>query len=146
NWRWDATANDGAGAFVKEYTGMLSVVADLDGVVGGNGRRSMEIVTGRTAYTTTGGIFWEADPALPDGFPAIGDFDLDGRPEVVVSANGTVRIHDGQTGVVVWGPITIEGATLGSSGGRIGPPTVADFDGDGVPEIGVAGANQYVAL
>ena len=121
------------------YTGLLSVVADTDGVAG------QEIVTGRTVYKHDGSVLWEADALLPDGFPAIGDFDLDGVPEVVVSANGSVRIHDGATGVVLWGPVSVEGAG-GAAGGRIGPPTVADFDGDGVPEIGVAGSNQYVAL
>jgi hypothetical protein len=31
-------------------------------------------------------------------------------------------------------------------GGRGGPPTIADFDNDGLPEIGVAGAYRYVVL
>ncbi len=140
NWRSGSASN-------TTYTGMLSIVADLDGAADGPaGARTQEIVTGRTAYTHTGDVVWEASAGLPDGFPAIGDFDLDGLPEVVVSANSTVRIHDGQTGVLVWGPVDIEGETPGSTGGRLGPPTVADFDGDGTPEIGVAGANQYVAL
>jgi hypothetical protein len=139
NWFNGLPAND-------LYTGTLSVVADLDGVVDGtSGQLTQEVVTGRTAYSHNGGVLWEADPALPDGFPAIGDFNDDGAPDVVVSANGTVRIQDGLDGVVIWGPVAIESAG-GGAGGRIGPPTVADFDGDGTPEIGVAGRNQYVAL
>lgn len=37
----------------------------------------------------------------------------------------------------MFGPVALPG------GGRGGPPTVADFDGDGLPEIGVAGAGSY---
>jgi hypothetical protein len=122
------------------YTGPLSVVADLDGVDDPIlNRKTLEVVTGRTAYRHDGAVLWEADAALPDGFPAIGDFDGDGKPEVVVSANGTVRIHNGQTGAVVWGPVNL-------AAGRIGAPTIADFTGDGIPEIGVAGRSAYFAL
>jgi len=39
-------------------------------------------------------------------------------------------------GTIAYGPITVPGA-----GG--GNPTVADYDGDGVPEIGVAGLDYY---
>ena len=128
------------------YAGQLSIVADVDVVSDGTtGLFTQEIVTGRTVYTHTGGVLWEADASLPDGFPAVGDFDEDGFPEVVVAAYGSVRIHDGSTGVVVWGPVEIEGQN-GVGGGRLGPPTVANFDGVGGPEIGIAGASQYVAL
>jgi hypothetical protein len=50
---------------------------------------------------------------------------------------GAVSIRRGNDGTMVWGPITLPG------GGRGGPPTVADFDGDGLPEIGVAGSVAY---
>ncbi len=123
------------------YTGTLSLVADLTN----DGQSRQHIVTGRTAYNFDGTLLWEADASLPDGFPAVGDFDLDGTPEVVVSANGTVRIHNGATGAVVWGPVTIENS-VGVKAGRVGPPTIADFDGNGTPEIGVASKDQYVAL
>ncbi len=128
------------------YTGTLSVAADLDG--GG----TQEVVTGITAYQSDGSVLWEASDTwgggepLPDGFPAVGDFDGDAAPEVVVSANGTVRVHDGASGEVVWGPVEITDGDGTTGEGRIGPPTVADFNGDDVPEVGVAGANQYVTL
>ena len=119
------------------YTGTLSVVADLDDASLG-GRKTQEIVTGTTAYTYDGTVLWQAPAALPDGFPAVADFDGDGAPEVVVSARGSVRIHNGRTGTVIW--------SVDIPQGRIGPPTVADFDGDGDLEIGVAGKETYSAL
>jgi hypothetical protein len=139
NWRSGSSAN-------TTYTGMLSAVADLDGAADGSGgARSQELVSGRTAYKHDGTLLWEAEPGLPDGFVAIADFNDDDLPDVVVSANGTVRIQDGSDGALIWGPVTIEGIG-GGGGGRVGPPTVADFNGDGDPEIGVAGASQYVTL
>lgn len=133
NWRNGNSTN-------TNYTGPLSLAADLDGTNDPVlNRKTLEVVTGRTAYRHDGTVLWEADATLPDGFPAIGDFDLDGNPEVVVVANGGVRIHDGGTGALVWGPVAL-------GAGRAGAPTVADFTGDGVPEIGVAAASAYFAL
>lgn len=120
------------------YTGTLSVVADLDRQTNSAGLFEQEVVTGRTAYRANGTLMWEAAAALPDGFPAVADFDGDGAPEVVVSSRGSVRIHDGSNGAVRW---SVDVPT-----GRLGPPTVADFNGDGDLEIGVAGKNEYVAL
>src|SRR5207249_2276454 len=62
-----------------------------------------------------------------------------GQPEVVVVRLGTVRVQT-VTGDVVFGPIAIPG------GGRGGPPTVADFDGDGRPEIATAALQRYAVF
>ena len=35
------------------------------------------------------------------------------------------------------------GGSAGSGGGAGGPPNIADFDGDGIPDIGTAGGNNY---
>lgn len=120
------------------YTGTLSVVADLDRLPNANNLYEQEVVTGRTAYRADGTVMWEAPLAMRDGFPAIADFDNDGNPEVVVSSRGSVRIHNGRTGAVLW--------SVDVPSGRLGAPTVADFDGDGDLEIGVAGKDSYVAL
>ena len=120
------------------YTGMLSVVADLDRITDASGRYTQEVVTGRTAYRADGSILWEAPLSMQDGFPAVADFDNDQLPEVVVSSRGTVRIHNGRTGAVMW--------SVAVPSGRLGAPTVADFNGDGTLEIGVAGRDEYVAL
>lgn len=79
-----------------------------------------------------------------DGHTAVADFGPftssvvsdPGIPEIAVVSSGHVRIDtiDGRT---VFGPVALPG------GGTGGPPTVADFDGDGVAEIAAAGATAY---
>ncbi len=142
NWATINGADYGTPPTSLSYGGMLSVVADLDlkREPGLNNRYSQEVVTGRAAYTYDGKLLWQSPAGMPDGYPAIGDFNNDGYPEVVIASRGRVRIQDGQTGQLLWGPVEIPGS------GRIGAPTIADFDGDGYPEIGVAGSNRYVAL
>jgi hypothetical protein len=51
-----------------------------------------------------------------------------------------LRIVDGATGALKLGPAAIPGTGSG------GPPTVADFDGDKKPEIGVAMATYYAVM
>ncbi len=157
---WDQGGN-GAGSTLGSnagYIGGISAVADLDG----DGRP--EIVSGKQAWK----VAWTAGPPStatvtaywtytgPDGYPAIADLDNDGDPEVVLTAVGQVHVLDGRTGLLWCGrdptgaacvlpalrtqPINIPGGTAQNRGG---PPTIADFDGDGRPEIGVAGGHSY---
>jgi len=125
--RWTGTAG---AAWNGE--GSLPLVADV------NMDGSPDVVAGNTVYRADGTILWNK-PAIGDGFNAVGNFDADPLPEIVLVSSGTVRLleHDG---TVKWGPVPIPG------GGWGGAPTVADVDGDGLPEIGVAGATRYVVL
>jgi FG-GAP-like repeat len=162
---WDEGGGGGGGAYGTNttYTGGISAVADLDG------DSAPEIVSGRNAWQ----VDWQpgtnpGDPpavtvtpywtyAGPDGYPAVADFNSDGTPEVVVVGSGEVAVLNGQTGTLWCGvdptdavcqadpaqrtqPILIPG---GASLNQGGPPTVADFDADGRPEIGVAGGYAY---
>lgn len=68
-------------------------------------------------------------------------------PEIVTVTTGTsslgkLRILSNQ-GKILWERPLVDCATPNSNGNRGGPPTIADFDGDGYPEIGVAGACYY---
>ncbi len=84
-------------------------------------------------------VYWQL--SMDDGYPAVGNFDADDEPEIVVVARGFVRPHE-HDGTVIWGPVALPGT--GDEAG--GAPTVADFDADGLPEIGVAGSTQYAVF
>jgi hypothetical protein len=94
--------------------------------------------------------------ALPntqkDGFCAIADIlgtdpvaapspqnPLDGKPEVIVIAEGYLTIFEGETGI-------LRRFTDLKSGNDGGAPNVDDFDGDGFPEIGSAFGSAYQML
>ena len=141
---------------------------DLGGTTGGTGLRSAtsaivdldldgipEIIAGPTAYRLVGGQLikvWQRN-GLPDGYVAVGNFDDDPFPEIVIAAEGRIYMlnHDGSD-AEVWnppthGPVTTPGANQGGAGpaeGQSGPPLIADVDGDGVPEIGIAKAANYI--
>ncbi len=125
--------------------GENTVVADLnqDGLD--------EVIDASHAITANpamlgGTPLWTASNGLLSGFIAVADIlpEIPG-PEVVNIRSGFFLL-DGQTGAVLIGPggsvaagnFPIPGAGIG------GAPTVADFDGDGLPEVSTAGSAAYV--
>ena len=154
---WDQAGDGASFGSNGTYRGGISAVVDL------TGDGYPEIVSGRHAWSVdwqvVGGepqvnvtMLWDA--GAPDGYPAVADVDLDGNPEVILVGSGTVRILEGETGELWCGldptealcnlnPALRTQPVAIPAGGRGGPPTVADFDGDGRPEIAAAGGGSY---
>ncbi len=132
-----------------------TTAADLDG----DGK--LEIVGGNVAYRYDGSVFYDRTADLDDGYPAIGDLDLDGVPEIVVVQSAfSPTPYQGNhwlralraNGQDYWGPVDINQANTpaadlasGAVGGG-GPATIANFDDDPYPEIALAGAYAYVVF
>jgi hypothetical protein len=141
------------------------VVSDIDA------DGALDVVTSSQGLHADGSLFVDTNLANVGDFygtqdwkspwPAVADFDKDGKPEVVVvdNLNHTVsvwRYDAAQPGsfAVVRSPVDING-TLSPSlcpmnswgythGG--GPPTIADFNGDGTPDVAMAGGVGYAVF
>jgi len=124
--------------------GVFAVVADVDA----DGRA--EHVQGNGVWEWSGGT-WVAESWSSGGtaaghvaiadfgpFPGTNDWPAS-APEVAVVTSGQVRVQT-LDGTLVFGPVPIPG------GGNGGPPTIADFDGDGEREVSTAGATNYVVM
>jgi hypothetical protein len=128
------------------------VVSDIDG------DGALDIVTSSQGFHADGKLF--VDTGVGGNWPAIGDFDKDGKPEIVAvyTASHTASFwhYDAaqaakfswvRQGVDINGTLAqhCDPASAGYTTGG-GPPTVADFDGDGVPDVALAGGIGYSVL
>ncbi|AKT38660.1 FG-GAP repeat domain-containing protein [Chondromyces crocatus] len=148
--KWKGTGGVGINAFL----GPVSTVGDPD--LDGN----LNVLAGNTMYAIDGTPLWTYDfpvasssancgapNAYPcDGFTAVGNFDDDDYGEIVIVRAGVIYIlnHDGTPLEVGGAPVRIDIPRVNCTLNEGGPPTIADFDGDGDAEIGVAGADYYV--
>ncbi|MCB0969268.1 MAG: VCBS repeat-containing protein, partial [Ilumatobacter sp.] len=125
---------------------------------------ALEIVTGSRVFDSDGTML--ADTGLTGTYPSVADLDGDGSPEIIVVANlgKNLFVHH----IHVWrydanmpgnfeivrqdvdinGPLAINLCPSNSNGysGGGGPPTVAEFNGDGTPDVGVAGGIGYAVF
>ncbi len=134
-----------------------TIAADVDA----DGLR--DIATPPRIFHSAGGHLLATE--LGGSFPAIADFDLDGTPEIVaihnVHGQGPHHLHVWRydpdlpekfevirANVDINGPLSPALCAVGSAGniGGGGPPTIADFNGDGVPDVGVAGGIGYAVF
>ncbi len=132
-----------------------TTAADIDG----DGR--LDLVGGNVVYRFDGSTVYDHRGELNDGYPAVGDLDLDGLPEVVVVHSAfSPAPYQGEhflrafrrDGTLLFGPIDInqglappEHVAADTVGGG-GPPTIANVDDDPEPEIALAGAYAFVVF
>ncbi|UJR86334.1 FG-GAP repeat domain-containing protein [Sandaracinus amylolyticus] len=138
---WTLRTRGDAGACGEPSQSFASpAVANLDG------DPELELTTGGAAYGLDGTRLWPAAGTTPQhGLAAVADLDVDGDPEVISIRGGAITVRDGATGAVLVGA---GGTWLAANvaipgGGNGGAPTVADFDGDGLPEVATAGRGCY---
>jgi hypothetical protein len=132
---------EGSSGIGRDGQGPISCIADLDGDF------RPELIGGNTAYKTTGtvdggdftgSVWWNSN--VGDGRCGVADFDLDGSPEVILVRGGAIYALDGQTGA------TIDQINIPGSADRGGAPNIADFNGDGQPDVATAGASNYIVV
>ena len=119
--------------------GTLDNIADLDG------DGTPEVIVGAQIFDGVTGA--DKTPSalralgVLGGYPAVADFNKDGKPDVVMvqskRSEQQVFVLDYTNNKVIFGPFGVV------NGGFGGPPTVADFDGDGVPDFGLASTDHY---
>lgn len=130
-------------AYQSYYVGIPPVVADLynDG----------------NAYLTNGAHVWkfggtpaawtevssyEVATPTPAGWTGIADFNpYDGKkaPEIAVAESDRITVYALDHSVFMGLSVAVPG-----NGG--GPPTIADYDHDGLPEVGLAGQDYYTVF
>jgi hypothetical protein len=151
------------GAIKKQLDPMSGVAQSMVSLVDLDGDGLLDITDGQRAYKADGAVLWDlrsGPDQLTIGYNAVGDFDLDGKPEVVIISSAgphTMSLirHDPKKasgaevirkGVDINNGISTKAFCNAGSEYGGGPPTVADFDGDGTPDIGAAGAVGYVVF
>jgi hypothetical protein len=115
----------------------LSVVANIDE------DGAPELVAGGCVYrpdfaNARLNEMW-CSPDVREGYPGVANFRDSELPEIVVISGGRLYLLEPSTGAVIHS-LDLPGD------GHGGPPNIADFDGDGRPEVGTANKLCYTVF
>ncbi len=155
------------GALKHAFSSALNgpfVISDIDG----DGQ--LDVVTASRGYHADGMLFVDtmiaADGTFSYGtedwkgpWPAVADFDKDGKPEIIAVDNLNHALSMWRYDATQPAKFTAVRAPVDMNSmfpvntctgyGQLhggGPPTIADFDGDGTPDVGLAGGIGYVVF
>jgi len=145
-------------ALTGETKATFSIVQNTVQAIDLTGDGNLEIVGPQAVFAADGTLLGQT--GLAGSWTAAADLNLDFRPEIIVAEFANHRLHiyhwDQQTQSIVIdrqnldinGPLSPALCPVGSSGNTRGggPPTVADFNGDGTPDIGIAGGVAYAVI
>jgi hypothetical protein len=133
------------GAAQGGYWGTAAAAADLDG------DGIPEVVTGSQVYSiklgkdiTPAAYSMQLAMTGTGAFPAIADFNKDGKPDIALAQQGqggneVLYIWSWSQSKFIFGPLTVPSSWNGA-------PAIADLDGDKVPDIAVTGSGMFRAL
>jgi hypothetical protein len=145
---WDGLVTSGGAGGIgnNAFMGPVSVAGGLlrDG--------TSQVMAGNTLYDHEGTPLWTytfpddglgCGGQLPcDGYAGLANFDTDAEGEVVLVRSGDVYVLDDNGDLLRRVTIPVDDCPNNEAG----PPTVADFDGDGRAEIGTAAGDFYVVV
>ena len=136
--------------YASYSVGIPPVLADMYG----NG--SAELTNGAHVWKFDGKTnTWVDDPSYPGldsgvaGWAAVADMNpYDGKhqPEIAVASGGKLTIYPLDHSVFMSMSVPIPPWTDAGTGLGGGPPTIADFDNDGLPEVALAGSDSYTVF
>ena len=131
-----------------DTSGPTSILVDLDGDGIDELVSSTSIFNGLTGANKTPIALLPYNE--PGAWPAVADFNGDGKPDLVFvqeqAVGYTLTIFDYLHGRFLFGPLFRRLGPDRLPDGDGGPPSIADLDGDGVPEIVIAGGDSLCAF
>lgn len=117
-------------------SGQTQAIADV------NGDGQLDIIGLQGAVDLNGNLLYrfknKNGSQLSLKFLAIGDVLGSSKPQVIAIYGSTIYIFDAQTGAEI--------ASYNAPSSAGGSPVIADFDGDGIADIGLARTYNYVAI
>ncbi len=161
------TLLDGAtGAVLQQLAPAVAPGVYLNGFIDLDDDGMLDVLSGQRAYRVDGSVLWDLSvgpKAIPAGYHGVGDLDLDGTPEIIVISpsapfaepisgaphvfsllRADPNLADGVE--VLRKSIDLNAKDPPKSPFGGGPPIIADFDADGVPDVGTATSSAYVVL
>jgi len=133
----DGEVRFAAEGFVGAYSGVFPFAADVTDDAG------LEVVSARGVWTAGGAEVWSRIEGGAHGFVLGRVIESAPGPQLITISDQHAWVLDAATGETIVGPFEYD-ADGGS--GFVGPPTLADFDGDGRSELGFAGPRDYVVI